>query len=395
MRSNGSRQKTQDRSLSASASRLVLLIGGALMAAGALYAQDSAISRDAVQFNLPSNAPLTIRGVSMDNSRATARGAALALDLHMAVTLENKTGNRIHGVTLRVVAQEVVLGGKGSVTYPSLNVGPGESLPVRIDMQLMRPTQVANGPLVQVDLDGVLFQDLSFFGPDRLNSRRTLTACEMEARRDREHFKRVLAGSGKSGLQTEMLDSLKRQSETAQLAVTVRRSGRSVTGGSEHTAQFAFLKFPDSPIEPVRGEARISGNEARWPEIEVRNKSGRPVKYVEMGWIVSDPAGRQYMAGSLPSADSDVTLEPSHTGKLLQETTLSFSAKGQPVNVQRMMGFVSQVEFADGKVWVPNRESLDNAVLLRVLPPSAEEQRLADIYRKRGIDGLVAELNKF
>src|ERR1051326_1000621 len=135
MRSNGTRQKTEDRSLSASASPLVLIIGGALMAAGALYAQDSAISRDAVQVNLPSNAPLTICGVSMDNSRATARGAALALDLHMAVTLENKTGNRIHGVTLRVVAQEVVLGGKGSVTYPSLNVGPGESLPVRIDMQ--------------------------------------------------------------------------------------------------------------------------------------------------------------------------------------------------------------------------------------------------------------------
>ena len=72
-------------------------------------------------------------------------------------------------------------------------MGPGETFPVRIDMQLMRPSQVTGGPLVQVDLDGVLFQDLSFFGPDRLNSRRTLTACEMEAQRDREHFKRILA----------------------------------------------------------------------------------------------------------------------------------------------------------------------------------------------------------
>jgi len=34
-------------------------------------------------------------------------------------------------------------------------------------------------------------------------------------------------------------------------------------------------------------------------------------------------------------------------------------------------------------------------VLLKVLPPSAEEQRLADIYRKRGIDALVTELNHF
>src|SRR5215472_980222 len=374
-----------------------LLLVAALSGAAGVYAQDAPISRDAVAINLPPNSPLTIRGVAMGDSRATARGAALSLDLHMAVTLSNTGSNRIHGVTLRVVAQEVVLGGKGSVTYPSLNVGPGESLPVRIDMQLMRPSQIASGPLVQVDLDGVLFQDLTFFGPDHLNSRRTLTACEMEARRDREYFRRVLAQNGKTGLQAEILDRLGRQAEASQLAVTVKRAGRAVTAGvsAEHTAEFAFLKFPDSPIDPLRGQAQIAGNEARSPHIEVRNTSSKPVKYVEMGWIVSDASGRQYMAGSLPSADNDVVLPPSHTGKLLQETTLSFSAKGQPVSVQKMVGFVSQVEFADGKIWVPNRQSLDSAVLLKVLPPSAEEQRLADIYRKRGIDALVTELNHF
>jgi hypothetical protein len=332
----------------------------------------------------------------MGESRATARGAAMTLELHMGLSLQNVSGNRIRGVTLRVVAQEVTLGGKGSVTYPSLNVGPGETFQVRIDMQLMRPSQVVGGPLVQVDLDGVLFQDLSFFGPDRLNSRRTMTACEMEAQRDREHFKRILAQAGRAGLQREMLESMARQSEISQLAVSVKRSGRAVTSaatGSEHDAEFAFLKFPDSPVEPLKGSARISGNEARAPRIEVRNRSNRPVKYVEMGWIVSDPSGKQYMAGSLPSADSDVVLPPGHNARLLQETTLNFTAKGQPVNVQNMVGFVNQVEFADGKIWVPNRQ--DNALLLKVLPPSAEEQRLTDIYRKRGIDALAAELGKF
>src|SRR5258707_3154335 len=212
----------------------------ALLGAASLFAQDSAISRDAVKINLPSNSPLTIRGVAMGDSRASARGGALALDLHMSLTLENTSGNRIHGVTLRVVTQEVVPGGKGSVTYPSLNVGAGDNLPVRIDIQLIRPTPVSNGPLVQVDLDGVLFQDLSFFGPDRLHSRRTLTACEMEARRDREHFKRVLAQNGKAGLQAEMLDSMVRQTQSAQLAVSVKRSGRAVSGAVpvEHSAEF-------------------------------------------------------------------------------------------------------------------------------------------------------------
>ena len=39
--------------------------------------------------------------------------------------------------------------------------------------------------MAQVDLDGVIYQDLSFYGPDRLHSKRYLTACELEAQRDR------------------------------------------------------------------------------------------------------------------------------------------------------------------------------------------------------------------
>src|SRR5260370_23812035 len=366
---------------------------------GGVHAQDVAIPPGAVNFNLTDNSPLLLKSSSMADSRATARGAALALDLHMSETVFNNSPRRIHGVTLRVVAQEVTLGGKGSVTYPSLNVGPSETFQVRIDMQLMRPSQVTGAPLVQVDLDGVLFQDLSFFGPDRLTSRRTMTACEMEAQRDREHFKRILGqANGKAALQREMLESMARQSEVSQLAVSVKRTGRAVTSaatGSEHDAEFAFLQFPDSPVEPMNGSARISGNEARTPRIEVRNKSNRPVKYVEMGWIVSDPAGKQYMAGCRPPADSDVLLPPGHSARLLQETTLNFSAKGQPVNVQKMVGFVNQVEFADGKICVPNRQNLVTALLLNVLPPSAEEQRLTDIYRRGGPDALVAELGKF
>jgi hypothetical protein len=209
----------------------------------------------------------------------------------------------------------------------------------------------------------------------------------------------VLAQTGAAGLQSEMLESMARQSET-QLVVSVKRTGRAVTSGAMastgHTAEFAFLRFPDSPVEPMRGSAQISGNEAHAPLIDVRNKSGKAVKYVEMGWIVSDPSGKQYMAGSLPSADADLVLPPGKTVRLLQETTLNFSAKGQPVNVSKMVGFVNQVEFTDGKIWVPNRQNLiDNALLLKVLPPSAEEQRLTDIYRKRGPDGLAAELGKF
>jgi hypothetical protein len=363
-----------------------------------LVAQDLPLdSPNAVKFNLKADAPVALLSASMGESRATPRGAAMVLDLHMALTLRNTTANRIRGVALRVVSQEVAVGGKASVSVPSLNVGPGEAFPIRIDLQLMRPTQVAGGPLVEVDLDGVLFQDFSFYGPDRLNSQRALTTWEMEAQRDREHFKRVLAQYGPEGLRQEMLSSLARQAERPQLDVRLvrRRAVSGVAVSSEHTAQFAFLKFPDSPVEPLEGWAELAGNEAHAPRIEVRNNSNKTVKYVELAWLVSDQKGQQYVAASLPASNPGLYLPPGKTARVLQDSELHFTRNGEPVNIRQMAGFVSQVEFADGKVWVPNRQSLENAALLRVLAPSSEEQRLSDLYRKKGLQALQDELKKF
>ena len=304
---------------------------------------------------------------------------------------------RIRGVTLRVVSQEVALGGKGSVAYPSLNVGPGEAFPVRIDMQLMRPTQVAGGPLVEVNLDGVLFQDLSFFGPDRLNSRRTMTAWEMEAQRDREYYKRIFSQNGRNGLQQAMIESLDRQASLPQLDVRVLRGGRAVSSAAmapEHIAKFAFLHFPDAPVEPLDGSAQVAGNEASAPRVEVRNSSNRPVKYVELGWVLSDPNGHPYLAGCavrrsgpLHAPGRDRPRAPGHHLAVF----IQRPADRDPEDT----GFVSQVEFADGKIWVPNRQSLDDVLLRRVVAPSSEEQRLSDLYRRKGLDSLIAELKKF
>jgi hypothetical protein len=379
------------------AKRQVRLAVAGLLGAAVLLAQDAPIPVGSINIKFPKDSPLALLQTQTDQSRASARGAALVLDLQMALSLRNISQNRIHGVTLRVVSQEVTMGGKGSVSYPSLDVAPGEAFPVSIKMQLVRPTQVTGGPLVEVNLDGVLFQDLSFYGPDKLDSKRKMTAWEMEAQRDRAYYKRILAQGGRNALQQEILASLNRQSQRPQLGVRVR-TGQAVTSAampaSEHTAQFAFLKFPDAPVEPVEGWAQLAGNEVRAPRIQVVNKSNKPVKYVELGWLVKDQGGQQFMA-SLPSADPDLFLPPGKRGRVLQETTLQFERPGQPVNVESMTGFVSQVEFADGKVWVPNRQNLENAMLLNVLAPSVEEQRLTDLYRKRGIDGLVAELNRF
>ena len=81
------------------------------------------------------------------------------------------------------------------------------------------------------------------------------------------------------------------------------------------------------------------------------------MKYLELGWLVSDQSGQLYMAASLPASDANLFLPAGKTASVGQDTQLTFSRDKKPLNIQKMTGFVSQVEFADGKVWVPNRES--------------------------------------
>ena len=317
--------------------------------------------------------------------------------LFRSLTLRNSSSHRVRGVTMLVSAQEVTPGGKASVAVPSLDVGPGEAFPLRIDLRLMSPLQAGLGPHVQVGLDGVLFHDFSFYGPNRLDSRRSMMVWETEAQRDRQYFKSVLQAWGPDGLRRAMLDSLERQKARPKLDVQVAR-GRVTTSTAfaERQAQFAFFQFPDSPLEPLRGTALLSGNEARAPHIRVRNRSSKPVRSFEIGWIVKDREGREYWAASVPASSSEMDVRPGQTGSALQETTLRFAqGPNKPVVIESMTGFVSQVEFEDGKIWIPNRASLENAHLLRVVAPSAEEQRLSDLYHKKGLNALMEELKKF
>jgi hypothetical protein len=365
-----------------------------LASALALVPLNGALSAAALpKIDFPANSPVDLISADYGESNETARGGALLLDFHAALSLRNSSQRKIRGITLLVSAQEVTPGGKGSVTITSLNVGPQETFPVRIDLRLLRPLQAASGVPVEIGLDGVLFDDLSFYGPDKLSSRRTMTLSEWEARRDRHYFKSVLAAGGPERLRQEMLESLTHEADRPSLDVQVVRGGRATNFEPEKQVQFAFLRLPDSPIEPVDGMARIAGNEARAPRLEVKNRSDRSIRYLEVGWILHDQTGREFLAGSVPA---ELNLAPGQQSRIFENATLKFPRLGaQPLAIESMTGFVSSVEFADGTLWIPTRGDLGSPQLQRVMAPSDEEQRLAQIYRKKGLNALIAELNKF
>ena len=375
----------------------IRLLGVGVLSAAAVLAQETVLPTTAIKINLPKDSPVAFLTLDPRDSRFTARGAAIMVDLDALLTLRNTGANRIHGITLRVVSQEVAMGGKASMCIPRLNIAPGEVFPIHIVQHLVRPTSFASGPLVEVTLDGVLFQDLSFYGPDQLHSRRDMIAWEMEAQRDRNYFKQVLTRGGRVALQQAVLQEMARIQDRPQLDRPVMLRGPAVASAAttipEHMERFAFVAFPDSPVEAVDGTAVVMGDRVGAPHIEVRNRGTVPVRHVEIGWLVRDPSGQRYLAASVPSSQPDLQLAAGKTAVFAQDTSMKISRNGQPLNVQGMSGYVSQVEFADGKVWVPSRKNLDETVLRNILPPSAEMLRLTELYRK-GLDALIAELNK-
>ncbi|MBK9170383.1 MAG: hypothetical protein IPM24_23375 [Bryobacterales bacterium] len=348
----------------------------------------------AIRIDLAPDAPVALVSADLGESRTSARGGAIVIDLRLALTLKNTSASRIRGVTMLVSAQEVTPGGRGSVAAPCLDIAPGDVFPLRIDLRLLRPLQgAAAGPLVRVGLDGVLFEDLSFYGPNRLDSRRTLTAWEMEARRDRLYFQSVLTAGGPDGLREEVLRALARQRSRPRLDVEVARRAPAVGAAASATAarqvRFAFAQFDGAPVVPVDGSAEVGAGEIRSPRISVRNDSREPVRYYELGWIVRDAQGQEYAMASVPAPRQ--SLAPGASATAAPDTALRFR---DSVQVAGMTGFVSQVEFADGRVWVPSRNHLAQAQLLHAAPPSAEEQRLLDLYRKKGLPALIEELRK-
>lgn len=365
--------------------------------AGSLFASDENARWLEVEF--PHDSPVLPVNLSLQEpgpTTAALRGASLAVNLHASLLLRNTGNKSISGLTLMVEAPDLTPSGRGSVTIPSLHAQPGEVFPVRVDMQVLRPLSMgrSSGPMMRVSLDCALFADLSAYGPDKLHSRRMLVVYELEARRDRRYLAALL-GSGKLSELREELNFGLQDLNPSQLGLELLHGpGNQV--GREQAVSVGAVAFPSSPVKPLGGNAQISGNQMRASRLEVQNTSGKQVKNFEVGWIVRDERGRDFVAGSVASA---MQLAPVETAAMTQPGILRFShPSGQPMIVDSLLAFVNDVEFSDGKLWIPSRtditEATSDPILRRALGASPEQQRLADIYRRKGMSGLAEELKR-
>ena len=89
----------------------------------------------------------------------------------------------------------------------------------------------------------------------------------------------------------------------------------------------------------------------------------------------------QVVLGNIASAAPDFV-------HLLQISSLNGHSGPNAISIGSMTGFVNSVEFADGRLWIPERSG-------KVMSVSPEEQRLSEMYRNKGLNAVVEELRKF
>lgn len=346
-----------------------------------------------VSFEFPADSPVLVRSFNLGPTTTRVEGSSMALDLHALLVLRNTGTKPISGLTLRVEAQEVTPGGLGSVTIPNLDALPGDSFPVHIDMELKRPfgDRRSQGAILTVSLDCALFTDLTAYGPDTLGSHRALLVYELEARRDRRYLARLLDSGRTAEVRHEL--SLGFDPAARQLGLELLRSAGAAAA---RPIKIGALSFPGAPVEPVGGAARVFQNEVSESRVRVINRSRKTVRSIDMGWIVRDGQGREFVAGALPSF---TRIAPVETATMAEEEALRFSHPiGEPMSIGSLTAFVNDVEFADGKLWIPTRADIqaatDDPILRRQLAASPEQQHLAYIFRTKGLAGLEAELQR-
>lgn len=346
---------------------------------------------------VPDAVPLDVVSTDFADSEIRPRGGALVIGLDGQVLLRNTGAGRIRGVTVALAAAQAALGGRAAVALSSLNVAPGETFACAINVRLLRPLPAPAGAVVRATVDGVLYDDLAFAGPNRLDSRRKMTVRELEARRDRGYFRAAFAGGGRAGIARAMQSSLRRQAERPTLAARLAgRGGAALAAGETREIRLAMVGPADAPLSLERGSALVAGAYAEAPALRLVNRADRPLRSFELGWLIRDADGTLYSAGSAPlEAARPLQAGAVFASSVRRRFAFRAARSGSGPAIAGMSVYVRHAQFADGRIWIPSRADLEAAALTYVVPVSAEEQRLAGIYRERGAAAVVEELRKF
>ena len=370
----------------------------ALAPAVALVAQLAAGAPREIAVEIPKSVPLEVVSSDFAESDFEPRGAALVIELAGSIRFRHEGPNAVRAVTLAVDAHRGMMGGRAAVSVPSLDARKGEEFEVRINLRLLRPLPLPSGPVVRIAADAVLFDTFASVGPDRLDSVRKMKTRELEARRDREFFLSQWKVGGRDALAAAMQASLRRQAARPRLDIRFAGVGPATAGrvGPTREIELAFVQDAEAPLVLESGSALVTGSVSDAPRIRIRNRTKGGIRQFDVGWLIRDGGGTVYSAGSVP-AEGDMSLEAEEHIETHASRRFVLRPLGNPGQsmIEGMGAYLRSAQMDDGSVWIPSRQALEASHLLQAVPVSAEERRLAQLYRERGPMAVADELRKF
>lgn len=369
-----------------------------LAAAGTLLVQIAAGASHEIQVEIPEGVPLEVVSSDFGGTEFEARGGALVIEVAGSIRFRHRGPNAVRAVTLEVEANRRMMGGRAVVAVPSLNARDGEEFDIPINLRLIRALPLPPGPAVRIATDALLFDTLSSAGPDRLDSVRKMKTRELEARRDRAFFLSRWQSGGRDALAAAMQASLFRQAARPRLDIRLAGTGPATAGRDDRAReiQLAFVQSDGDPLLFESGFALVTGAVSEAPRIRMRNRTERTIHRFDVGWLARDGAGTVYSVGSVPS-DGDMRVGAGQDIEIHAGARFELRPPGGPERpaIEWMGAYLRSAQMDDGSVWIPSRPAIEESELLRALPVSAEERRLAELYRTRGPEAVAEELHRF
>src|SRR3954467_2945200 len=92
-----------------------------------------------LKVDFPKDSPVSPLTTDFSPPISTASGGANLIEVNTTLSLRNSGQKRIRSMTLMVSTQDGASSGKGSVSVPTLDAGPGETFSIHIGTRLIQP----------------------------------------------------------------------------------------------------------------------------------------------------------------------------------------------------------------------------------------------------------------
>lgn len=152
-----------------------------------------------------------------------------------------------------------------------------------------------------------------------------------------------------------------------------------------------IVTLPGAPLQIVGAQASFAEGRLIDPTVEVKNTGTAALKDFQVVWVFRDASGNEYR-GRITQGRRNVAA--GERVQIAENLAFETSRTGPEAEIVSARVFLRSAEFADARVWVPERKALEAHSVGQFLPMAPGTHDLLASYRQHGMSALLAQLNQ-